>query len=305
MFTTEKNAVIQKSTQKGIPCLVVGSVDEFDVSKTFDCGQCFRFEPVENSPYKSEFAGVAYGRFISVARDKEDLLIFNCTKDFFEEKLCHFLSLDMDYRKIRQNLAESTDSSYLRAAAESAKGIRILNQDRWETLCSFIISQNNNIPRIKKLISALSASCGEKISTLSMKEHGGIGDFYSFPSPQAVLELGENALKEMKFGFRASYIYDAAKKVAEGEIDLDLAATLDYPDCVEYLSRIKGVGVKVASCTALFSMEKYSAFPVDVWIKRVLERHFPAGFDPATLGKYAGIAQQYLFYHARFEGNIQ
>ena len=304
MFTTEKNAVIQKTTENGLPYVAIEGVREFDVSKTFDCGQCFRFEPVENTPYESEFAGVAYGRFISVARDKEDLLIFNCTKEFFEEKLRHFLGLDLDYENIRRTHTESTDSSYLRAAAESAKGIRILNQNRWETICSFIISQNNNIPRIKKLISALSQRCGEKISTRGMEEHGAIGDFYSFPSPQAVLELGENALKEMKFGFRASYISDAAKKVAEGEIDLDLAATLDYADCVEYLSRIKGVGVKVASCTALFSMEKYSAFPVDVWIKRVLERHFPAGFDPATLGEYAGIAQQYLFYHARFENNV-
>ena len=96
MFTTEKNAVIQKTTENGLPYVAIEGVREFDVSKTFDCGQCFRFEPVENTPYESEFAGVAYGRFISVARDKEDLLIFNCTKEFFEEKLRHFLGLDLD-----------------------------------------------------------------------------------------------------------------------------------------------------------------------------------------------------------------
>ncbi len=304
MFTTIKNAILQKTTENGLPYVTLEGVREFDVAKTFDCGQCFRFEPVENTPYDAEFAGVAYGRFISVAKNGDTLHVFNCTKDFFEEKLFHFLGLDLDYENIRRTLTENSDLDYLRAAGESAKGIRILNQDRWETLCSFIISQNNNIPRIKKLICALAQRCGEPVSANGMEDHGATGDFYSFPSPQAVFELGEDALKEMKFGFRASYIADAAKKVASGEIDLDLAAALDYADCVEYLSQIKGVGVKVASCTALFSMEKYSAFPVDVWIRRVLERHFPAGFDPATLGEYAGIAQQYLFYHARFENNV-
>ncbi len=304
MFTTEKIVKIRESTENGIPCVTVEGVREFDVAKTFDCGQCFRFEPVENTPYEAEFAGVAFGRFISVAKDGDTLRVFNCTKDFFEEKVYHFLGLDLDYESIRRTLAESTDSTYFHAAAESANGIRILNQDRWETLCSFIISQNNNIPRIKKLVSALCQRCGEKVSTYGMEDHGANVEFYAFPSPQAVFELGESALKEMKFGFRASYIADAAKKVVTGEIDLDRAAALDYEACVEYLSQIKGVGVKVASCTALFSMEKYSAFPVDVWIRRVLERHFPAGFAPATLGEYSGIAQQYLFYHARFENNV-
>ena len=304
MFTTEKTANLRESTEKGVPCVTVTEVREYDVAKTFDCGQCFRFEPVENSPYDAEFAGVAFGRFISIAQDGDALHVFNCTGEFFEDKLYHFLGLDLNYENIRRTLVAATDSAYLREAAESAKGIRILNQDRWETLCSFIISQNNNIPRIKKLVSALCERCGERVSTNGMKDHGANGEFYSFPSPQAVFELGESALKEMKFGFRASYIADAAKKVATGEIDLGTAAELKYEACVEYLSQIKGVGLKVASCTALFSMEKYSAFPVDVWIRRVLERHFPVGFDPATLGEYAGIAQQYLFYHARFENNV-
>ena len=304
MFTTEKIANLLESTENGIPCVTVTGVREYDVAKTFDCGQCFRFEPVENSTYDAEFAGVAFGRFISVAQDGDSIHVFNCTSDFFEEKLCHFLALDMDYQSIRRSIVSKTDSDYLREASESSKGIRILNQDRWETLCSFIISQNNNIPRIKKLVSALCERCGEAVSVDGMEGHGANGVFYSFPSPQTVLELGENALKEMKFGFRASYIADAAKKVASGEIDLDHAATLDYADCVEHLSQIKGVGMKVASCTALFSMERYSAFPVDVWIRRVLERHFPADFTPESLGEYAGIAQQYLFYHARFENNV-
>ncbi len=304
MFTTEKNSIKQKATENGVPYIIIDGVKEFDVAKTFDCGQCFRFEPVEMSCHEAEFAGVVFGRLISVAKDGDTLYIYNCTEELFKEKLEHFLGLDLDYEEIRRSLTERTDSPYLRSAAETAKGIRILNQDRWEALCSFMISQNNNIPRIKKLICALSERCGERVDTYGMESHGGESELYSFPAPEAVLALGEAALKEMKFGFRAGYISDAAKKLTSGEIDLDTAAALDYEACVEYLSRIKGVGVKVASCTALFSMEKYSAFPVDVWIRRVLEKHFSPDFTPSSLGEYAGIAQQYLFYHARFENNI-
>ncbi len=304
MYATEKDCIMQRETEKGVPYTVLYELREFDVAKTFNCGQCFRFEPVEESRHETEFAGVAFGRLISVAKDGDTLYIYNCTKDLFEQRIRHFLGLDLDYEQIRLDITESTDSSYLRAAAETAKGIRILNQDRFEALCSFIISQNNNIPRIKKLINALSERCGKQVLTEGMEEHGGREPLYAFPSPEAVLSLGESTLKEMKFGFRAGYIADAVKKIAEGEIDLDAAAALEYEDCVEYLSRIKGVGIKVASCTALFSMEKYAAFPVDVWIRRVLERHFAPDFDPSVLGEYAGIAQQYLFYHARFENNI-
>ncbi len=304
MCATKGIDIIRESTENGVPYVTIENVREFDVAKTFDCGQCFRFEPVTTTRHDAEFAGVAFGRFISAAKSGDTLFVYNCTRELFDKKIRHFLGLDMDYEKIRREIIENSASMYLKDAAETAKGIRILNQDRWEALCSFIISQNNNIPRIKKLIEVLSERCGEKVSSAGMEKHGGNGNFYAFPTPQAVYDLGESALRELKFGFRASYIADATKKITSGEIDLDVAASLDYEECVEYLSQIKGVGLKVASCTALFGMEKYSAFPVDVWIRRVLERRFEPGFDHKALGEYAGIAQQYLFYHARFENNI-
>ena len=287
MFTTEKNAVIQKTTENGLPYVAIEGVREFDVSKTFDCGQCFRFEPVENTPYESEFAGVAYGRFISVARDKEDLLIFNCTKEFFEEKLRHFLGLDLDYENIRRTLTESTDSSYLRAAAESAKGIRILNQNRWETICSFIISQNNNIPRIMGIIERLCENFGTKI-----------GDDYAFPTLSQLKGVTAEDLSVLRAGFRNKYIVDAVEKIASGEVDLGAIYDMPIENARQELIKIKGVGAKVAECTLLYGFGRVEAFPVDVWVKRIMAELYENGLPECTKN-YEGIAQQYLFHWRR------
>ena len=173
---------------------------------------------------------------------------------------------------------------------EYGRGIRILRQDGWEALCSFIISQNNNIPRIKKIIENMSKTFGEKIGD----------DLYAFPTAKALYEAGEDKIFELKTGFRAKYIYDAAKKVANGEIDLSLIDKMPTKDALEYLMQIKGVGLKVASCALLFGFNKTDAFPVDVWVKRVLEKYYPNGLDLDNLGDYAGMIQQYLFYYERY-----
>ena len=175
-------------------------------------------------------------------------------------------------------------------AIEAGKGIRILRQDAFETLISFIISQNNNIPRIKKLVEALCRECGEKTS-----------DGYAFPTPEAIVDLGVDKLREMKTGFRAAYIYDAATRVAEGKIDLEGLKALDTDTVLTELQKIKGVGLKVASCVALFGLNKLDTFPVDVWIKRVLEKYYPEGLDISALGDYRGLSQQYLFYYERYK----
>ena len=126
---------------------------------------------------------------------------------------------------------------------------------------------------------------------------------YSFPTPEAIVDAGVDALREMKFGFRAPYIYDAATKVASGEIDLDaVAAAKTTAEAAEMLMKIKGVGPKVAACTLLFGFDRTDAFPVDVWVKRVIEKYFTAPFDAASLGAFAGLAQQYLFYYERYLG---
>lgn len=299
--TTELD--ITETREDLLPVLVIRGVRGFSVAKIFNCGQCFRFDPVKNSKHGIEYAGIAFGRFFSVAEDGDTVYIYNCDRAFFDKTLCRFLSLDTDYDEIIKNILSHFESDYIREVVRLGDGLRILRQERWEALCSFIISQNNNIPRIKKIVRALSEACGERLDISPMSEHGAADNEYTFPSAEAVFALGEEGLRNLRTGFRAKYIFDAAKKVSSGEIDLDKTANLASDECLAKLCEIKGVGIKVASCTALFSMGKYDAFPIDVWIRRTLQKHFPENFDPALLGNYAGIAQQYMFYSARYLDN--
>ena len=289
---------ISEKIEGDITYIDVHGVKGFSVSKTFDCGQCFRFSKVEGSLHEEEFSGVVFGRFISVARDGDRLRIYNCDRSFFEEQLIYYLGLCDDYEAIRRDIANRCPTEYMLSVMENGEGIRILRQDSWEALCSFIISQNNNIARIKNIVAALCQKCGEEIDTSFMRDHGASQKEFAFPSPEAVMSLGVEGLKELKVGFRAAYIYDGARRVSLGETDLAKIQKYDWQTAIEELTKIRGVGLKVASCTALFGMGKLEAFPVDVWIRRMLDEHFRADFDPLTLGEYAGIAQQYMFYSA-------
>ena len=165
-----------------------------------------------------------------------------------------------------------------------------MRQDPWEALCSFIISQNNNIPRIKKIIASLCALLGEEISE----------GVYDFPTPESIARVGASGLAPIKAGFRAAYIADAAEKVATGKLDLNSLYHVSLEDAVTALCTIKGVGPKVAGCVALFGLGHMDSFPIDVWIKRVIEKYYDKDFTPKVFGEYAGIAQQYLFYHERY-----
>ncbi len=283
-----------------VPFVKIEYFGAYDLAKTLDCGQAFRWEKVESSRHECEFAGVALGRFISIAQDGGTLTIYNTTKDEFFSLWHHYFALDEDYDAIDRELLENCENEVFQKALECGKGIRILHQEPWETVCSFIISQNNNIPRIKKIIGAMSRALGEKIDTRGMEKHGGNGEFYSFPTAEAVLAAGEQFIFDLKTGFRAKYITDAAKKWCSGEINADGVKSLErLEDATEYLCRVKGIGLKVASCALLFGFERYDPFPVDVWMKRVLEKYFDKDFSPASFGRYAGIAQQYLFDYER------
>jgi N-glycosylase/DNA lyase len=279
-----------------VPFAKISGVEFFSTEAVFDCGQAFRFLPVEGSAHECEYGGVAFGRYISVAQDGDTLTIYGATEDDLEKIWIPYLGLDFDINTARSDILSRSDNPALREAVEYGKGIRILRQEKWETLCSFIISQNNNIPRIRGLIGTISKALGNLIETP-------LGEMYSFPTPEAIVDAGVDALREMKFGFRAPYIYDAATKVASGEIDLDAVASAETTaEAAEMLMKIKGVGPKVAACTLLFGFDRTDAFPVDVWVKRVIEKYFSAPFDAASLGKYAGLAQQYLFYYERYLG---
>lgn len=270
-YTIEKNKIIYNNIQ------------DFDLAETFLCGQAFRFDP-----YKNGFRGYIGGQLCYLYFDVGNLCVevYNVPlTDEFVKKVYHYLALDVDYAALKKRF--STDATMKKAIGYAA-GIRVLNQDFFETLITFIISQNNNIPRIKKLADALCEGYGTKI-----------GDSYAFPTPEQLKDVTEQDYAQMKFGFRARYLYDAVQKVLSKEVEGQKAKTLPYIEARQHLMQIKGVGPKVADCVLLFGCEKYESFPVDVWINRAMEVMFPEGLPSACKG-FEGIAQQYIFHYARF-----
>ncbi len=271
---------------------IIKNLKNFIPEQVFECGQCFRFDKTGENRYR----GVAMGKYIEVVSDGKDVIIENCTESDYENIFKDFFHMSFDYSTLSDKLP--CDET-LKNAIQYSSGIRILAQDPWETLCSFIISQNNNIPRIKGIIKNLCQSYGDKIYT----DTDGI-DHYSFPDAETISSAGITAMQELRTGFRAKYIIDAANKVTNGEIDLAAPFDMSYVEGTEYLTQIKGVGNKVASCVLLFAYKKYDAFPVDVWVKRILEKYYDTNTDGAYFGEYAGIAQQYLFYYERCQNNV-
>ena len=259
-------------------------ISDFDPVKIFESGQCFRWNPAPDGSW----VGVAKGIAASV-RSEGGAVFISGTEDDLKNVWYDYFDLGRDYAAIRERV--STDP-YTSEAAEFGKGIRILAQDRWEALCSFIISQCNNIPRIKKIIEALCALCGDEIEFQGNK-------YYSFPSAETLAEMKPEDLAPIRSGYRAPYIISAAKSVVSGETDLEALSKLDCASAVKELRRLPGIGEKVANCAVLYGLRIPTAFPVDVWIKRALDEHYPPGFDPAVFGDAAGLAQQYIYYYIR------
>jgi N-glycosylase/DNA lyase len=203
-----------------------------------------------------------------------------------------YFDMDFDYAAARASLGAE---GYLAEAAEFGAGIRILRQDKWEALCSFIVSQCNNIPRIKKIIETMCRLFGEPIPFEG-------GALHSFPSPQRLAALSEEELAPLRCGYRAPYILNAARAVADGTLDLDAVARMDALSALRALKALPGVGDKVAGCVALFGFHMMGAFPVDTWMKKVIKEQYGGKLDVSAFGEYAGLAQQYLFFHARSAG---
>ena len=256
---------------------------ELSPYKTFECGQCFRW----NALGPDNYLGVASGRAARVFTDGGMAEIECAAEDLGFWK--NYLDMDTDYVSARESVMVG---EYLTECAGYGEGIRILRQDRWEALCSFIISQCNNIPRIKGRVERLCGLYGDAFETPW-------GEMRSFPGAERIARLEEPELAPLRSGYRAAYIISAARAVADGELDLNAAAEMDGEAARRYLKSLNGVGDKVANCAVLFGLHRLDAFPVDVWIKRALREHMPAGFDPKTLGEYAGLAQQYMFFAER------
>lgn len=270
-------------TDKGVR---VEGVRDLDLAQTLDCGQSFRWEEQGDG----SFCGIAQKKCVTVRLDGDTLYIDNATAEDFDKIWHEYFDLSLDYGKIREEI--SSIHPVLREAAEYAPGIRILRQEPFEALCTFIISQNNNIKRIKGIVSRLCESFGEKIS-------GG----YAFPTAEKMASLSPDDLAPLRAGFRNRYLIDAAKRVASGEVDLEKCRSCDYDEARAELMKITGVGVKVADCTLLFGMHRIEAFPVDVWMKKAMEKLFP-GMSAGDFGEYAGIAQQYIFHYSRMHPEL-
>lgn len=267
--------------------ICLGTLRELDPVKTFECGQCFRWNADENGVY----TGVAGGRAARVVTENGRVFISSTPGDF-NDFWKNYFDLDTDYEVVRLGFDAG---EYLRRCAGFGAGIRILRQERWEALCSFIISQCNNIPRIKGIVERLCRAFGEPLGLEGET-------LYSFPDASVIARLSERDLAHLRCGYRAEYIIHAARAVDSGELDLDALARTDTDTAMRALLSVKGVGKKVANCAVLFGLGHMDAFPIDVWMKRALAEHFPPGFDPKTLGPYAGLAQQYIFYYARSGG---
>ncbi|MEE0857550.1 MAG: DNA-3-methyladenine glycosylase [Ruminococcus sp.] len=266
--------------------VLVKGVTDLDLAQTLDCGQSFRWTQQDDG----SFSGVAFGRRVNVSLDGDRLFIRGASAEDFEKYWRGYFDLDLDYGSIRKSVAAL--HPVLSEAARYAPGIRILRQEPWEALCTFIISQNNNIKRIKGIVDRLCESFGEDI-----------GGGFAFTSAEALARLSPDDLAPLRAGFRNRYIIDAAQKVASGEVDLEACRTLEYEQARRELMKITGVGVKVADCTLLFGLHRIEAFPVDVWMKRALKTLFP-GMTPADFGEYAGIAQQYIFHYSRMHPEV-
>lgn len=277
--------------------VIISGLEHFTLRHTFLCGQCFRW--VEEND--GSFTGIAHGRVINIKQKDKELTISCCNEDDFLNIWKKYLDLDTDYGKIKDVLSKD---EHLKKASQFGGGIRILNQEPFECLISFIISTQNNIPRIKRIIDELCRLYGNKISS-------GEKDYYSFPDCHTLASLGASDLATLNAGYRVPYILDAARMVASGEVELEKLPGMPTVSAREELMKIKGVGPKVADCTLLFSLQKGDSFPVDVWMQKIMRNLYLGEgatlkeisvFGAEKFGVYSGIAQQYLFYYARENG---
>lgn len=290
----EKNQIDIKETSGGL----VLKHESFNPTHIFECGQCFNFNIEEDGSYTA----VHLGRIINVLQKEDHVLIRNVSLDEFYEIFYDYFDLGTDYSAIREKLSEN---EILKTASDYGYGIRILNQEMFETVISFIISANNGITRIKNSIKIISERYGDYIGEYMGRK------YYAFPRPEVLAKVDPLELREFaRVGFRDVRIVEASKMVADGYLDFDIDQTLSTEDLKEKLMQMPGIGPKVADCILLFTYHRRETFPVDVWIKRVMETLFIGHEVPKKLvddyareyfGKLAGYAQQYLFYYGREE----
>ena len=279
----------------------IKNIDSFELRDIFECGQCFRWDKEDDGSY----TGVFKGNVLNVKKEKDNVIFKGMCNGNIKEIVEEYFDLNRDYAKIKRELAKIDEN--MRISIEYGKGIRILNQDLWETIISFIISANNNIPRIKGIIEKLSKKYGDK------REWNG-KQYYTFPSPEQLKDVTVEEYRKLGLGFRDVRLYETTKNVLNKKIDLDeIQNTSDTSVVREKLLELAGVGPKVADCILLFStLKRFDVFPIDVWVRRVMNDLYIHNEDENKVskkqiekiaeekfGNLAGLAQQYLFYWRR------
>lgn len=284
--------IIQKDNK-----IIVHDIRDFNITHIFECGQCFRWNREDDGSY----TGVVKNKVINVLQQENTVEFNNINTDDFDI-IKNYFDFDTDYETIKNTL--NTDE-IMAEAIKFGEGIRILNQEEWETMISFMISANNRIPMIKKVIENLSISFGDYIGNYRGKE------YFSFPTAERLSAAPVERILECKTGFRAPRIKAAATRFLYEKDKIYNIKNMSYDEGLAYLKTYKGIGDKVANCILLFSMKHFDTFPVDVWVRRVMQTLYVSKetkdadirkFAENKFGKYSGFAQQYLFYYARENG---
>lgn len=259
-------------------------IDNFNIEQIANSGQCFRMNQDKSGFWNLK----AFGKNLKIFQiDDDNNYEFNCSDLEFKEIWFDYFDLSRDYQKIK-NIILDTGDQYLIAASKYGYGIRILQQDAWETTVSFIISQRNSITRIKNIIAKLCENLEDE-----------------FPTPHILASYSEKDLQQFGLGYRAKYLKDIAEAVLSGKLDFEKLKSLEYKCAVSYLKNFNGIGDKVADCIALFGLHKVEAFPIDTWIQYIINTHYNGHFNTDQFYGCAGIIQQYMFFYQKHLGKIQ
>lgn len=259
------------------------TADNFDIKQICDSGQCFRMEQRDENTYSV----IASGRYMEVEQRGEGVS-FSCGEEEYEEFWREYFDLERDYGAYMETV--NPNDRYLVNAVQFGSGIRILHQDLWEMIVSFLISQQNNIVRIRRCIGNLCERYGDERVNFRGER------YYTFPAPEALAFLPEDELKACNLGYRSKYVVRTARSIVDGETDLAGVPGMKYKDAKAELLKLYGVGEKVAECICLFGLHHLEAFPVDTHILQALKKHYKRGFPKRRYKGYEGVMQQYVFY---------
>lgn len=272
------------------------NVDYFNLKYTLECGQCFRWKKIDEDYY----IGIIKDRVIKIKQDKNKLFVLSNNYSNLEKVVREYFELDKDYKIIEERISKVDE--YVEKAVKNTSGLRHLKQDFFETIISYIISANNNIPRISKSVNEISKRYGKEIEFEGEK-------YYLFPRPEELKKVTIDEYRECGVGFRDKYIYNTVRKINNGEINLETMQEMDTLTLRNLLLTLMGIGPKVADCILLFSCSRQDVFPIDVWVERVMKKLYFDDKDVSKkeilkyadekFGKDAGIIQQHLFYNIR------